>query len=90
MKSSRIHHILLALGWAAGLTVAGACLGAVVYPLFGALAGNPRPAASLAWHGARDLGFLTFIWAPGIGIVVAFHRAWSRRRAAGGAPRADG
>jgi uncharacterized transporter YbjL len=67
--------------WSAIITAGGAVVGAIVFPLVGTLAGMDMTASAMALSGARQLGFLTFIWAVGIAIVMAFQHAHRRRRA---------
>jgi uncharacterized transporter YbjL len=67
--------------WSALITLGGAVAGAVVFPLVGSLAGMDITPAAMALSGARQLGFLTFIWAVGIAIVMAFQHAHRRSRA---------
>jgi hypothetical protein len=67
--------------WTVAIVAAGALVGAVAFPLVGKLAGSDASVAALAAQGARDLGFLAFIWAPGTAIVAAFHHAWKRHQA---------
>lgn len=69
------------LGVTVALAAAGAVLGAVIFPLVGALNGSSKSLPDLALWGAKDVGFYVFIWAPGIGITYAVIREW--RRAAG-------
>lgn len=75
-----LRYSAFGLGWTLVITAAGAALGALTFPLIGALAGADASAASLALSGAKNLGFLAFIWAPGAAIVLAFRRAYLRRQ----------
>jgi hypothetical protein len=65
--------------WSTIITAGGAVVGAVVFPLVGSLAGMEMTATAMALSGARQLGFLTFIWAVGIAIVMAFQHAHRQR-----------
>lgn len=66
--------------WSVIITAGGAVVGAVVFPVVGTLAGMDMTGAAMALSGARQIGFLTFIWAVGIAIVMAFQHAYRRRR----------
>lgn len=66
--------------WSTIITAGGAVAGAIVFPLVGTLAGMDMTVAAMALSGARQIGFLTFIWAVGIAIVMAFQHAYRRRR----------
>lgn len=68
------------LFWSTVITVGGAIVGAILFPLVGTLAGMDMTAGAMALSGARQIGFLTFIWAVGIAIVMAFQRAHRLRR----------
>lgn len=70
-----------ALVWIVGLTVLGAALGAVAFPLWGLAFGLKKTAAELALFGARTLGFYFLMWAPGIALVAGVMRAYERRQA---------
>ena len=66
--------------WTVVITAGGALVGAIFFPVVGALAGISGSATSHLIAGAKNLGFLTFVWAPGIAIVMAFDHAYKRRR----------
>ncbi len=79
--------------WSTMITLGGALVGSVIFPVVGSLAGMDLTAGEMARNGARQLGFLTFIWAVGIAIVMAFQRAHRLRHAqrpAGSSPANDG
>lgn len=65
--------------WSAIITAGGAVVGAILFPLVGRLAGMDLTIPAMVLSGARQIGFLTFIWAPGIAIVMAFQRAYRLR-----------
>ncbi len=67
--------------WSALITLGGAVVGAIIFPLVGTLADVAMSARDMALSGARQLGFLAFIWAVGIAIVMAFQHAHRRRQA---------
>ena len=79
----RLRTILFYCGyvllWSAIITAGGAVAGAIIFPLVGTLGHSEMSATAMALSGARQLGFLAFIWAVGIAIVMAFHRAYRRR-----------
>ncbi|RME73365.1 MAG: hypothetical protein D6781_00585 [Verrucomicrobia bacterium] len=75
-----IRYVPYGLAWTLGVTAAGALVGAVAVPLAGVLIGSEKTVAEMALAGARNLGFLSFVWAPGLGIVMAFHRAFRDRQ----------
>lgn len=81
----RLHTGLFYCGyvllWSCLITAGGALVGAIIFPIVGTLAGMDLTTAEMIVSGARQLGFLTFIWAVGIAIVMAFQRAHRRRRA---------
>lgn len=66
--------------WSTLITLGGAFVGAVAFPLIGTLAGVAMGTGDMALSGARQLGFLAFIWAVGIAIVMAFQHAHRRRQ----------
>jgi len=79
-----VGYVLL---WTVIITAGGAVVGAVVFPIVGLLAKVEMTVAAMVWSGARQLGFLTFIWSVGIAIVMAFQHAHRRRAQA--APPSD-
>jgi hypothetical protein len=62
------------------MVAAGALLGAVLFPVIGALAGKASPSGALALAGARNLGFYALVWAPGTAIVLTVILEARRRR----------
>lgn len=79
MNRPRLHSFLYFLLWTAAVVFGGATAGAVSFALGGAfLQGHHwlRDAAS----GARHLGFIALIWAPGIALVATVMRAHRARR----------
>jgi len=67
-------------GWTIGITAAGALVGLIVFPIAGVIFSRDTPLPDMALSGARNLGFLAFVWAPGTAIVLAFRHAFRRRR----------
>jgi len=78
---SALFYVGYVLLWSVVITTGGAIVGAIVFPIVGTLAGMDMTAAAMALSGARQIGFLTFIWAVGIAIVMAFQHAYRCRQA---------
>lgn len=76
------------LGWSLLITLGGGLVGAIVFPIVGLLAGYEATVPAMIWSGAWQIAFLTFIWAFGGAIVMAFNHAHRRRSAAGPPPEA--
>lgn len=72
--------LLLWLVWTCGIVLAGALLGAVLFPLLGRLGGSSKDLGALALLGVRNLGFYAFVWAPGAAIVLVVMDEAKRRR----------
>lgn len=62
------------------ITAGGAIVGAIVFPIIGLIAAMPGGPTAHMLAGIKNLGFLTFVWAPGISIVLAFDHAYKRHR----------
>jgi len=67
------------LFWVLVIVAAGAAVGALTFPLVGPLFGSQRGPLAHALAGARHLGFITLIWAPGIALVLCVSRAHRNR-----------
>lgn len=67
--------------WSVIITAGGALVGSIAFPIVGSLASMEMTVPAMALSGARQIGFLTFIWAVGIAIVMAFQHAHRRRAA---------
>lgn len=65
--------------WIAIITLAGAVIGAVAYPIFGPLFGFEESVLYLACEGAKDIGYLSLIWAPASSLVICLQK-WHRQR----------
>lgn len=76
------------LGLVAAQVLAGAGLGAVLYPAVGTLLGLRAGWVALLGKGILDLGFYAFIWAPGVALVCCLMRARREWQSGGGNPRA--
>ena len=57
------------------VVLAGAILGAISFPLLGPLFGSNHTPGQHAIAGARHLGFIAMIWAPGLALVLCAIRA---------------
>ncbi len=78
---SIVFYSAYVLGWTTAISTGGAVLGAIIFPIVGTLAGMDMTVPAMIKSGARQIGFLTFIWAFGIAVVMAFQHAHRRRRA---------
>lgn len=58
----------------------GALLGAIVFPIAGALGGAYKTRDELIVLGTRTGGFFFMVWAPGVALVRMFIRAAARKR----------
>jgi hypothetical protein len=77
--SSVLFYVGYVLGWTVAISAGGAVVGAILFPLVGLLIGKDMTVSAMILSGARQIGFLTFIWAFGIAVVMAFQRAYKRR-----------
>lgn len=59
------------------IVVAGAVIGAVVFPLGGLFIETGRTAWELVGIGARFLSFIFGIWAPAVALVLCVMKAWN-------------
>jgi hypothetical protein len=75
-----LFYIWYVIRWTAIITAGGALVGAVVFPIIGLIAKMPGDPTVHLLAGIKNLGFLTFVWAPGISIVLAFEHAYKRHR----------
>jgi hypothetical protein len=75
----KLHWSLYFLVWTFGLTLAGALLGAAGFLVGGLALGAKFSPAELAMHGARNVGFVVFVWAMPIAIVTTVIRGYARR-----------
>jgi hypothetical protein len=76
----KIHWTLYFLVWTAGISAVGALLGLICFPLLGAALGWKFTAGQLAMNGARNLGFLFFVWAVPIAGIACAARGYKRRK----------
>lgn len=75
-----LYYSWFVLRWTVVITAGGALLGGVIFPIVGWIAGTEGDSVSHMLAGVKNLGFLTFIWAPGISIVMAFAHAYKRHQ----------
>jgi len=75
MNLQRCHWAVYFLFWVAAVVLAGAVVGAIGFPLLGPLFGSMLTPTAHALAGARHLGFVALIWAPGIALVLCVVRA---------------
>ncbi|TVR45267.1 MAG: hypothetical protein EA425_18375 [Puniceicoccaceae bacterium] len=80
MSRSReiLSYLGLFLALALGLPLVGGLLGAGVFLVVGWALETGYTAGERAWSGFRHLGFLTLIWALGIGVVACVRRAYRK------------
>jgi TM2 domain-containing membrane protein YozV len=61
------------------VTVGGALIGAIGFPIIGPLFGSHRTLLEHAMAGAQHLGFVALIWAPAIALVLCVMRAYRNK-----------
>jgi hypothetical protein len=54
-------------------------IGAISFPLLGPAFGSTSTPLEHAMAGARHLGFIALIWAPGIALVLCVMRAYRNK-----------
>jgi hypothetical protein len=79
MNLQQCHWATYFLFWFMVVVLAGALAGAVGFSLLGPLFGSSRTPAEHAIAGARHLGFVAMIWAPGIALVLCVTRAYRNK-----------
>ncbi len=90
MKSITIPRWpLYFLKWTVGITLTGAVLGALIFPLVGLLWNLDYTPLQLAWNGVKILGFFFGIWAPGTALVLTVKKVYEARKA-GQLPEEEG
>lgn len=75
MNLRHSHWAIYFLCWLLAIIGGGALIGAIVFPLLGPLFGSNRTPLAHAIVGARHLGFIALIWAPGIALVACVMRS---------------
>lgn len=78
-KRGIFFYVGCGLAWTIGISAGGALLGGIAFPVVGTILGKSANFWDMAIQGVRDFGFLASIWSPGIGIVMAIHRAYRDR-----------
>jgi hypothetical protein len=77
-------------GWVVLMVLAGAVLGALLFPLGGLVFGVDLSIGRFVLAGLRDGAFYAFIWAPGISLILCFMLGYERaRRVSGRDPTAS-
>jgi hypothetical protein len=82
--AAKCNLVMWITGWfllVAGITLAGGCLGALLFPLAGMCLRMDLSVAEMSLNGFKDGAFLAFIWAPGVGLVACLmirHRKATR------------
>jgi len=79
MNLRESHWAVYFLFWLVVIVVGGAIVGAVSFPLLGPVFGSKLTPLQHTIAGARHLGFIALIWAPGIALVLSFVRAHRRK-----------
>jgi len=62
--------------WFILVVFTGAIVGAISFPLLGPLFGSTLTPFEHAIAGARHLGFIAMIWAPGVALVLCVIRTY--------------
>jgi hypothetical protein len=73
MNLRQCHWAVYFIFWATAVILLGA--GAIGFALLGPLFGSARTLLQHVITGARHLGFVSMIWAPGIALVLCVMRA---------------
>lgn len=75
MNLQRCHWAVYFTFWLFAVVVGGALIGAISFLLLGPAFGSKLSPLQHAVAGARHLGFIALIWAPGIALVLGVIRA---------------
>jgi len=76
MNLQRWHWAAYFVFWLVAVVLAAALVGAIGFSLLGPLFGSTRSVGEHAVAGARHVGFIALIWAPGIALVLCVVRAY--------------
>jgi len=79
MNLRQSHWKVYFIFWFKLVVLAGAAVGAIGFPLLGPLFGSTLTATEHVVAGARHLGFVAMIWAPGIALVLCVVRAYRNK-----------
>lgn len=79
MNLQQSHWAVYFIFWLLAIIGGGALIGAISFPLLGPAFGSTRSPLEHALTGARHLGFIALIWAPGIALVLCVMRAYRNR-----------
>jgi len=80
MNLRQCHWAVYFLFWATAVVLLGAVAGAIGFVLLGPLFGSAEPPLRHAIAGARHLGFIALIWAPGIALVLCVMRVYRNKQ----------
>lgn len=80
MKLQQSHWSVFFTFWLLAIISGSALIGAISFPLLGPVFGSTLPPLTHAMAGARHLGFIALIWAPGIALVLCVRRAYQKNR----------
>jgi hypothetical protein len=80
MNLRQCHWAVYFLFWATAVVLLGAVAGAIGFVLLGPLFGSIESPLRQAIAGARHLGFIALIWAPGIALVLCVMRAYRNKQ----------
>ncbi|WP_221030060.1 hypothetical protein [Actomonas aquatica] len=69
------------LKWMLGITLAGAVLGAIIFPLVGLIFETGYTPSQLVMNGVKTLGFFFGIWAPGTALVLTVKKVYEAKKA---------
>ena len=73
------YWMALFVGYTLSIILAGAVLGAILYPLVGSLFNFNYSLISMTQKGMTDLSFFALVWAPGGAIVLCFIKAHHKK-----------
>jgi len=79
MNLRNSHWAVYFLCWLLGIVGCGALIGAISFPLLGPLFGSTKSFFEHSCVGARHLGFIALVWAPGIALIACVMRARRNR-----------
>jgi hypothetical protein len=76
----RSHWAIYFFFWTIAVVLFGAAAGAIGFVLFGPFFGSTESPLRHAIAGARHLGFIALIWAPGIALVLCVMRGYRNKQ----------